>query len=135
MDQSVLFAIVSMFLFGVNMVLLKTAKGTDSVVLTAISVSTAALMIAGYWLFFHGQKELSQQGTGIGILSGLIYAVSIVLLVTALKYGKASIVAPINALGAGVAVLLAVFFLSEKLTLVQIIGIILAIAGVILIAL
>ena len=57
------------------------------------------------------------------------------MIVINLNMGKASIVAPINALSAGVAVVLAIIILSEKLTLVKSIGIILGITAAVLLSL
>lgn len=115
-----------------NAIILKTAKNIDSVSLTLISLSTAAILTLLYWTFFYSKKEITFQGATYGILSGMAYALALVLFVIAIKQGKVSIVATINALSAGVAVILAVSVLSEKLTLIKIVGIIFGIIAAVL---
>ncbi len=63
-----------------------------------------------------------------------MYALALILFIVAIKQGKVGIVATINALSAGVAVILAVFVLSEKLTLVKIAGVMLGIIAVVLLS-
>ena len=135
MEQYVIIAIISMFFFGVNAIILKSAKNIDSVTLTLISIVTVAILTLLYWTFFVSKKEFSIQGAGFGILSGIVYSLALVLFVIAIKQGKVSIVSTINALSAGVAVILAVLLLSEKLTAVKIAGVILGILATVLLSL
>ena len=125
MESYIIIALISMVLFGTNAVILKSAKNIDPVSLTLFSIGTSALVALIWWTFFNFKRVLSLQGVGFGILSGILNGIAIVLFVIAIHKGKASIVAPISALGAGVAVILAVVFLSEKLTLFHVSGIIL----------
>jgi uncharacterized membrane protein len=135
MESYIIIAIISMFFFGANAIILKSAKNIDSVTLTLISLATAAVLTLLYWTFFVSKKEFSLQGAGFGLLSGAVYALALVLFVIAIKQGKVGVVSTINALSAGVAVILAVFLLSEKLTLVKIAGVVLGVIAAILLSL
>jgi transporter family protein len=135
MEQYIILALISMLFFGVNAVILKSAKNIDSVTLTLISLATAVILTLVYWIFFVSKKEFSIQGAGFGLLSGMAYTIALVLFVMAIKQGKVSIVATINALSAGVAVILSVVLLSEQLTTVKIVGVVLGIAAAVLLAL
>ena len=87
-----------------------------------------------YWFFFAAKQQISWQGAGYAIIAGMIWAIAFILFIIALKMGKASVVIAINALSAGVAVILAVLFLAESLSLVQVIGVLLAILAVVLLS-
>ena len=135
MEQYVVVALISMFFFGVNAILLKSAKNINPITLTLISLATATILTLLYWTIFVSKKEFSLQGAGFGILSGIAYTLALVLFVIALKQGKVSIVSTINALSAGVAVILAILIFSEKLTAIKVAGVILGILAAVLLAL
>lgn len=135
MEQYILLALISTFFFGLNAIVLKLSKNIDPITLTLISVSTAAVLVLFYWAFFVKSSGITIQGAGYGIASGILFSLAIILFIIALKAGKASIVAPINALNSGVAVILAVLFLSEKLTLLNVLGIVLGIIAAVLLSL
>ncbi len=48
MDSYVIIAVISTIFFGMNAIILKTAKNIDSVSLTLISLSTAAILTLLY---------------------------------------------------------------------------------------
>ncbi len=134
MEQYIFLALISTFFFGLNAIVLKLSKNIDLITLTLISVSTAAVLVFLYWIFFIKNRKITIQGAGYGAASGILFSLAIILFIIALRTGKASIVVPINALSAGVAVVLAVLFLSEKLTLLKVLGIILGIAAAVLLS-
>ncbi len=58
MDSYVIIALISTFFFGVNAIILKTAKNIDPISLTLVSLSTAAILTLLYWTFFYSKKKL-----------------------------------------------------------------------------
>ena len=134
MESYVVFALLSMLLFGTNAVILKSAKNIDFLSLTLLSVGTSAILALLCWFFLHFKKETGVHGITLGIVSGILNGTGIILFNYAIQRGKASIVAPISSLGAGVAVILAVIILSEKLTLIQTVGIVLGLISVVLLS-
>ena len=134
MESYIIMALISMVFFGANAVILKSAKNIDSVTLALISLATASVLTLLYWTFFVSEKQFTVQGLRFGILSGAAYSVALVLFVIAIQQGKVSIVSTINALSAGVAVILAVLLLAEKLTAVKIAGVILGILAAVLLS-
>ena len=132
MESYIIFSILSMVLLGTNAVILKSAKNIDFISLTLLSVGTSAILALLCWFILNLKKEMGKQGVSFGILSGILNGTGIILFNYAIQRGKASIVAPISALGAGVAVILAVVILSEKLTILQTIGIVLGLIAAVL---
>lgn len=134
MEQYIILAFISTFFFGLNAIILKSAKNVDAVTLGLISTATASIFIFLYWFFFFSKKQLSPPGIKFGVLSGTAYTIGLLLFIMAVKAGKVSIVAAINALSAGVAVILAIMIFSEKLTAIKIGGIILGIIAAVLLS-
>jgi len=132
MEQYILLAIISMLFFGINSVMLKNATKIDSVTLSLVAISTAAMAILICWGLFFQKKEITSEGIAYGIGAGLVYTVAFVLFVMALQTGKTSVVVTINALSAGIAVLLSVIVFRENLSITQIMGIVLGIVATIL---
>lgn len=135
MESYILIAIISMVLFGVNAIVIKSAKNIDPITLSVVSLGTAFCLALVYWFFFYHKKEFGNDGLAVGAASGVIYFFALILFIVALQKGKASVVVTINALSAGVAALLAIFFLSEKITILKLTGIVLGIIAVILLSL
>ncbi|NQU78748.1 EamA family transporter [Candidatus Woesearchaeota archaeon] len=134
MEIYVLLALVCMTLFGVNAIIYKLAPNIDPVSLTLVSFVTSALGTFIYWVFFVSKKQLGMQGIGYGIIGGLISVAALITFISALQLGKASVVNTIRALSAAVTVVLAILFLSEKLTLVKGVGIGLAVVAAVLLS-
>ncbi len=124
-----------MILFGVNAIIYKVAPQIGPVTLALISFVISALTTFIYWLFFVQEAQASWQGIGVGMIAGVVSAVALITFIAALQLGKAGVVNTIRALSAGVTVLLAITFLSEKLTLLQIAGVVFGIISVILLSL
>jgi uncharacterized membrane protein len=135
MENYILVAIISMVFFGVNAVIMKAAKGIDPLTLLLLSLTTATLLVCGYRFLSNTKTEISTQGIGFGLLSGVVYAIALVLFVIAIRQGKVSIVAAINALSAGVVLILAMVFLAEKLSPIKTSGIILAVIAAFMLSL
>jgi len=131
-EAYLVFAIISMFFFGINGIIIKLAPEIDSVTLTLVSVSTSTVVAFLYWLFRVQEKQISLHGVGYGVLSGLVSFTALVTFMIGLRSGNVSTVSTISSLGSAVTVILAVLFLSEKINLTQGIGIFMAIISVIL---
>jgi transporter family protein len=134
MESYIILSLICMFLFGVNAIIYKIAANIDPVSLTLVSFATSAIGTFLYWSFFVSKKQISLHGAGYGILGGIVSVVALITFIAALQSGKASIVNTIRALSAAVTVLLAILFLSEKLSLIKGLGIAFAILAAILLS-
>ncbi|MCX8166826.1 MAG: EamA family transporter [Candidatus Micrarchaeota archaeon] len=136
METYVVYAFVSMFLFGIYLLFLKQTKGIDSVTLTLVSLTTSTAIILFYWFLTVQNKNIisNLDNLNMPILAGVVYAVSILLMISALQIGKASVVSPITALSSVVVVLFSFFFLGESLSNIKIVGVILAVLAAILLS-
>jgi uncharacterized membrane protein len=63
----------------------------------------------------------------------LCYGIGAILMIIAFRFGSLSVLHPLLSIGYVIAILIEVFFLSEKLTLVKIMGNVLIISGAIFI--
>ena len=122
---------------GLTAILAKVGvKDVDSDFATAIR-TTVILLFAWTWAAVRGviQPAAITGRTGLFlVLSGLATAASWQCYFHALKLGPASRVAPIDKLSVVVAVLLAAGFLHEKLTVAHVAGVLLIVAGTIVLA-
>ena len=75
----------------------------------------------------------SPSALGVAALSGTCGAVGMVTFYLALDHGKASSVVPVIGVYPAFVALLAVAFLSDRLSAVQALGVLLAVAGVVLV--
>lgn len=123
-------ALVAIFgKIGVKEIDSTVATAVRSVVMAAIVVATVAVQGALGKL-----SSIPRIPLFFILLSGIAGALSWLFYFRALQLGPASQVAPIDRLSAGFAVLLAVFFLGERLSALQVVGIVLLLSGTILIA-
>ena len=112
-------------------------KDVDSTLAFAIQ---SVLIIGVSWaaVLYQGQlgeiKNLSAKSWTFLIIAGIITACSSFLSFSALKLGNASQVAPLQQMSFVFAIIFAVFFLREKISLQMILGAVLMIGGAILIA-
>jgi transporter family protein len=130
-------ALGSALFAGLTAILAKVGvKDVDSDFATAIR-TTVILLFAWTWAGVRGviQPAAITGRTGLFlVLSGLATAASWLCYFHALKLGPASRVAPIDKLSVVVAVLLAAAFLQEKLTVAHVLGVLLIVAGSIVLA-
>lgn len=135
----ILWAIIAMLAYGCTAVLLKFGlKQTQPIV--AVVITNLILVVVGslYALIIRADfSSLIQWNWSNAALvaTGLMLGVSIISYYTALSRGPASIVVPIFAMSFCVVVVLGLFVLGEQVTITKIIGVILAIAAIILLAL
>ncbi|MDQ3855508.1 MAG: EamA family transporter [Chloroflexota bacterium] len=82
-----------------------------------------------------GRRDASWPASGLTVaaVSGICGAIGIATFYSALDHGKASSVVPVIGVYPAFVALLAVAFLSERLSAVQALGVLLAVAGVILV--
>ncbi|MDR1701151.1 MAG: EamA family transporter [Sporomusaceae bacterium] len=111
----------------------------DANTATAVRAVIMALFLLGV-VFFQGSfKEIpaiinDHKTFGFIILSGVSGALSWLFYFLALKVGKVTQVAPVDKFSVVLAAILAVIFLSEKINLLNLIGLSLITVGVILVA-
>ena len=134
MKLYIMFAIISMTFFGINGVLIKIAPEIDPFSLILVSFSSSTIIAFLYWLLCVPEKQVSMQGVGYGVLAGLVSFTALITFMIGIKMGNVSTVSTISSLSSAVTVILAVLILSEKIKLIQGIGIIMAIISVILVS-
>jgi len=107
-------------------------KGVDTDLATAIR-TVVILLIAWAIVFFKGGASSMGSLTKINwfflTLSGCATGLSWICYFKALQLGKVSLVAPIDKLSVALAILLAVVFLKESLSLKQAIGALMIVGG------
>src|ERR1700743_3078136 len=107
-------------------------KGVDTDLATAIR-TIIILLIAWGIVFFkgsvHGVGSLTKLNWTFLILSGCATGLSWICYFKALQLGKVSLVAPIDKLSVALAIVLAVVFLKESLSVKQAVGALMIIGG------
>jgi uncharacterized membrane protein len=134
MSKYVFIAIISSVLFGFTTIIQKRTTGVDPITFTLLSMISGTVLIFVYWLFFTPNKVYSSIGMYRSLWAGMLSGLAFTLFIIALRHYKVSTVVIINSFSAVVAVLLSVILLTEKLSITQIIGVILGISGVILVS-
>jgi transporter family protein len=132
-----IFALLSAFFAALTAIFAKIGiKGVDTDLATAIR-TVIILILAWGIAFFRGGissiHSLTKQNLIFLCLSGIATGLSWIFYFKALQIGKVSQVAPVDKLSVAIAIILSVLFLHEKLTMFGIIGVLLIIAGTILI--
>jgi bacterial/archaeal transporter family protein len=92
--------------------------------------------LTGLFAYFILRPELGVEIRGIipSVLTGVAGFLGILCFLYAIRTGKVSVVAPLTALYPVVSLALAVIFFKEKLNIVQLTGILLAVISVVLIS-
>ena len=107
-------------------------KGVDTDLATAIR-AVVILILAWGIAFFRGSistiSTLTKQNVLFLCLSGVATGLSWIFYFKALQLGKVSQVAPVDKMSVAIAIILAVVFLGEPLTMKAAIGALLIIAG------
>jgi drug/metabolite transporter (DMT)-like permease len=103
---------------------------------SALSVQTAQTVIfcTGYLLFIHGWPQLSPAAWGYVLSSSALMALGLCALYIAFEIGPVSLASPLGSAYPLVAALAGVVAFGTKLTLPQLIGIVLLVSGTMLIA-
>lgn len=107
-------------------------KGVDTNLATAIR-TVVILVLAWGIAFFNGSistiSTLTRQNFLFLCLSGIATGLSWIFYFKALQLGKVSQVAPVDKMSVAIAIILAVIFLGEPLTLKTVVGALLIIGG------
>lgn len=102
----------------------KNKKGILLMILSSVCVCVGQLL----W------KLSSQMGVFIMLVGFAFYGIGALLMLIAYRYGKVSILQPMLSLNYVLSIILAAIVLKEDITLVKCIGVLIIIAGVVLIA-
>lgn len=134
-----IYALLSAFFAALTAVFAKVGiRGVDTDLATAIR-TVVILIIAWGIAFFRGGTNtfstLTKQNFIFLILSGIATGLSWVFYFKALQLGKVSQVAPVDKLSVAIAIILAMVFLGETLTVKTAIGAIMIIGGTIILIL
>ncbi len=128
-----IYALLSAFFAALTAIFAKVGiKGVDTDLATAIR-TVVILVIAWGIAFIRGGAStihtLTKQNIIFLTLSGLATGLSWIFYFTALQLGKVSQVAPVDKMSVAIAIILAVVFLGEPLTIKTAVGALLIIGG------
>jgi transporter family protein len=132
MKNYLIFAVISMLMFGINSIIQKKAQNIDSISLSLFTIGTAFIIMLIVWLLNFKNKQISTEGIIYGGFAGLVFSTAYLLFIYSLRIGTLKIVILLNGLSAGVTILLSFFIFKESLNLYQIIGLCLGFAAIIL---
>lgn len=102
----------------------KNKKGILLMIISSICVCIGQLL----W------KLSVEKGILILVLGFVFYGIGALVMIVAYRFGKLSVLQPMLSLNYVLSIILAAFVLKEKITLLKCIGVLVIIAGVILIA-
>jgi len=130
----IIFAVIAMFCFGVAALLYKVATPYADPVSMVLVVYLFAILFTAFAWYFSPNKFIAKEGLKWMALAAGFAFIGMISFVQALKIGQASIVVPIRNLALGVTVILAIIFLGEELTLIKVMGIILAVISLVMLS-
>ena len=134
MEADVMLAIVAMVGYGVTAVIYKLAgKEIDAVTLTLITAFFMTLVALAAWLLVK-EKHVSTSGASLAVAAGIIAGIAFLAFVYSIQLGKSSVSASIRGLSFLVTFVIAAVFLSEKLSLTQLAGLVLAVLALVLLS-
>lgn len=134
MNEWVLYSIIAIIIWGFwsffNKMAADRIDPRIAVVFYAIGVFAVGLIMAGYFKF----KLKYNTGSIYGLLAGICACAGGIFFLMALNKGKASLVVPFTALYPVITVILSFIILKERVSIINLIGIVIAIVAGILIA-
>ena len=134
-----IFALLSAFFAALTAIFAKIGiKGVDTDLATAIRTVIILLLAWAIAIFRGGASTintLSRHNLIFLCLSGIATGLSWIFYFKALQLGKVSQVAPVDKMSVAIAILLAVIFLGEPLTIKSAVGALLIIGGTIVLIL
>lgn len=113
---------------------LKLVSPVSLILFETIGAIIFQLLVVVFLLYSKNRFDTNPSGISFAILTALFGVIGTILFFFTLSKTKASVLVPLTALYPVVTVLLSLIFLKEKVTLVQGIGIMLAIAASILLS-
>ncbi len=136
MISYILLAFIALFAWGLWAFFPKLATNYIEPKSSLIFQSVAVLIVAVVTLFIMGFKvETHPKGILFALLAGLFGIIGSASFMYAIKLGSPVVVITITALYPVIAIILSYFFLGSTLTMINLIGIGLAVFGIILISL
>ncbi|MFC6974621.1 EamA family transporter [Halomicroarcula sp. GCM10025709] len=134
-DQSLLFAVAAMFLYAGWALLAKFATQRIPVgQAVAITYVAGLVAVGGYLLLTDASLVGSAGGAGYAVLSGLFLGCGTLAYYAALDTGSAAIATSVSGMYLLVTTVLAILFLDETLTGVELTGLGLAVVAVVLLS-
>lgn len=134
-----IFALLSAFFAALTAIFAKIGiKGVDTDLATAIRTVVILLLAWAIAIFRGGASTintLSKHNLIFLCLSGIATGLSWIFYFKALQLGKVSQVAPVDKMSVAIAIILAVIFLGEPLTIKSAVGALLIIGGTIVLIL
>ncbi|MFC1914599.1 EamA family transporter [Chloroflexota bacterium] len=129
-----LLAIMAMFLKGVHYFLVKLILRHVAGPTVALFVQLLIVPVIFFYVYFTDTPFLPEQKIYLGYtcLISLLLAIGIITLYMAIQRGPVSIVIPIYSLNAIITAILGILILEETVTVEKILGLVLAIAAIIL---
>ncbi len=128
-----IYALLSAFFAALTAIFAKIGiKGVDTDLATAIRTVVILILAWGIAIFRGGASTintLSRQNLIFLCLSGIATGLSWIFYFKALQIGKVSQVAPVDKMSVAIAIILAVIFLGEPLTVKTALGALLIIGG------
>jgi transporter family protein len=132
-----IFALLSAFFAALTAIFAKIGiKGVDTDLATAIRTVIILILAWGIAFFRGGTNSihlLTKQNLIFLCLSGIATGLSWIFYFKALQLGKVSQVAPVDKLSVGIAIILSVLFLNEKISALGILGVAFIIIGTVII--
>ncbi len=126
------FAILSMLAYGLWGFFPKLTVGLINSKEFVIYEAIGVILISSVILLFLGKPSFNIRGVTFAMLTGILGIIGTLLFVTALAKGKASVIVTITAMYPMIVIFLASVFLKEPITLKQGIGIVFALAALVL---
>jgi transporter family protein len=130
------YSIICLILWGLWGLILKFAyKSLPWVQVYFLSSLSSFLIALTIFLLYNRESiDLNSRATYTALLAGVFGGSGYIFFVKALEKGEASIVLPLTAVYPAVTVVLALLVLGEKMSVYQAIGVILAMAAVVLLS-
>jgi len=135
MSDWMYFSLIAVVLWGVVGVLQKLGTNRISADSLLIWLMVGYLLLLPWLVWNVDSSQLGTEEIAVGILAGITNGLGAWFLFAALEKGaKASIAVPLTALNPIVTILLALALLTERLTAIQSLGVILAIVAGVLVS-
>ena len=134
MQKYILFALIAMAIYSITPILYKKIPKTNAVSIIFL-FSVAGLIFSGLLLFIPGNAQFNMKSAFYAILVGVLINVAFLAYITAVRSGPVGVSTIIRHLSVPVTFILAIIFLSEKVTMIKGVGAALGVIAVILLSL
>jgi len=135
MQSWIIYSIICLLLWGLWGFVLKIAsRGSEWVIVYYLSTIASFILSTIIFILNKGYSRLNTDFNILALIAGLLGSLGYLFFVNALREGEASIVIPLTSIYPAITVILAVLLLGEKISIHQVIGVILALAGIVLLS-